>query len=113
MRKLLGTALFPAGKRTSRFYSTDSARFLPRPIHRLQPSSPSLEVEPHALAAERQHTEHAVDARRVSVRHSIERPGWQLVPDVRSEAGLAQLEPPQARRAGRILHRLVASPRRT
>ena len=32
----------------------------------------------------------------------IERPGWQLVPDTRSEADLSQIEPLQARHAGRM-----------
>ena len=81
-------------------------------ISRAPPQLVSLEVELHSLAIEREHSEHAIDARRVSVRHPIERPGWQLVPDARSEADLAQVEPPQTRHTGRILHGLVASPGR-
>ena len=52
------------------------------------PDLVSLEVELHSLAIEGQHAEHAIDARRVPVRQPIERPGWQPVPDERSEANL-------------------------
>src|SRR5258707_10422290 len=57
----------------------------------------SLEVEPHSRAAERHHAKHAVDARRVLAGHPIERPAFQLVPDMLSETDLPQVESLQAR----------------
>src|SRR5258707_4014161 len=73
----------------------------------------SLEVEPPSRAAERHHAKHAVDARRILAGHPIERPAFQLVPDMLSETHLPQVESLQARGAGRILHGLVSSPART
>jgi hypothetical protein len=49
----------------------------------------------------------------IALEPSIERPGRQAVPDVLSEADLPQVEPLQARHAGRISHGLIASPGRT
>ena len=58
----------------------------------------TLEVEPHARAAERQDTENAVDARRIRVGRGVEHESGQRVPALVAQRYLAELESPQVSR---------------